>query len=388
MHLNFYNCPEPRPFNPDQLPTDVPFLDYEPNFQKMQELVDKYRDKENLIVIGHGGSISSFYGIYHALRESVTKRAHFVSTIDPDRLAEIKQLAPRESSLVIAISKSGETVTQLEALLQFLDYEKVFITGAMGPLAQLAEKIGADLLPHPPIGGRFTGFTEVALFPALLCGLDAMTMLSAGKEYLRGYRRSNEAYVAADIMVQLESGGFVDVFLPIYDAHLFPFTQIIVQLCHESFGKENKGQTYFASEAPEAQHHTNQRFLGGRRNVAGWFLSSEQSLRQLSTQVPEELRAIPLRDGRLGMLDGLSLEASLHSELQGTLMDARIHSIPVVTQTVVRRDAQSIARLLAFWQLYAIYAAVARALNPFDQPQVEHSKKLSFDERLSASGHR
>ena len=36
---------------------------------------------------------------------------------------------------------------------------------------------------------------------------------------------------------------------------------------HESFGKDKLGQSYFGGQGPEMQHHTSQRFFGGRKNT-------------------------------------------------------------------------------------------------------------------------
>lgn len=357
-------------------------MEYQPDVEAMKKIAEKYEEKESLIIIGHGGSISTFYGIYNALKETVKKKVYFVQTIDPDKITEIKKNAHKHNSLVIAISKSGETVTQLEALMQFLDYDKVFITGAMGPLAEIAEKLQCTLIPHPPIGGRFSGLTEVALLPALMCGIDAHAIFIAGQEYLRQYQEENDAYRSADIMFQLEQAGIVDVFLQVYDAHWYPMTDLIVQLTHESFGKDGQGQTYFASESPESQHHSNQRFLGGRKNIAGWYIVTQQPHGDLITAVPDELKSVKVRDGMLGALDQLSLARSMRYEFEGTLQDARIHSIPVIEQEFTTRYPASVGRMIAFWQLFAVYSASLRGVNPFDQPQVENSKKISFDKRM------
>lgn len=384
MEIKFYNTPEPQSLT--DLPEDVAFLSYQPDFDRIKKTADQFADKKHLIIIGHGGSISSFAGMYGALQGQATKQVHIVSTIDPDYITEVKQLAPVAETLVIAISKSGETVTQIEALLQFLDYELLFITGSMGPLAAMADKLGARLLLHPPIGGRFTGMTEVALVPAELCGFNVQAMFEAAQKTYLQYKEDNDAAKAASIFYQLEEQGTVDVYLPVYDHHLFGMTDLIVQLCHESFGKDGKGQTYFAHEAPEAQHHTNQRFLGGRKNIAGWFMGTSKPLAELTTQVPKELTGVKLKDHDLQSLNDIPLSAALRFEMEGTMEDARIRGIPLATQLLTSRSAEEVGSLIAFWQLYAIYSACWRKVNPFDQPEVENSKDISFAKRLNHGG--
>ena len=176
------------------------------------------------------------------------------------------------------------------------------------------------------------------------------------------------------------------MFMPVYDEHLFPFTSLIVQLCHESFGKDGEGQTYFAHQAPESQHHTNQRFFGGRKNIAGFFLATEKPLYDLTTTIPDNAKALSFKESTLGVLDGIPLSVSLSSELNGTLEDAKLKNIPVAIQQISHRTASEMGELLAFWQLYAVYSSLLRNVDPFDQPQVESSKKISFDKRLQYKG--
>ncbi len=386
MKLEFYNCPSPQKLDVASLPEAPAFLSYQPNFTQIEQFVEQYKNFKNLIIIGHGGSITSFYGIYHGLREQATKHVYFVSTVDPDYINELKNSLDPKDTLVIAISKSGETITQIEAVMQFTDFPLLFITGSMGPLAEIAEKLHAGIVLHPPIGGRYTGLTEVALLPAALCGFNIETMYKAARELYAKYKEDNIAYEAASVMQQLEEKGYVDIFMPVYDAHLYAMSNLIVQLCHESFGKDGEGQTYFAHQAPESQHHTNQRFFGGRKNIAGWFVAAESPLKDSNVTVPDALKTVALNTNTVGVLDGMPLSVALHSELNGTLEDAKLQGIPVALQTVSKRSEESVGRLIAFWQLYAVYGSLLRNVDPFNQPQVENSKKISFDKRLQYKG--
>ncbi|HEX3099674.1 MAG TPA: hypothetical protein VHQ41_01735 [Patescibacteria group bacterium] len=386
MKIEFYNCPEPEAINQHTLPESPAFLSAELNYGVIEKIASQYEQYENLLVIGHGGSVSSFYGIYHALKEQSKKQAYVLSTIDPDYILELKKFLNPENTLVIAVSKSGETVTQIEALLQFQDFPLLFITGVVGPLAELGTKLNAQAVLHLPISGRFTGLTEVAMVPAALCGFDIRAMHEAAQKMYAQYNSENDATRAASIMHQLELQGIVDVFMPIYDSHLYGMSNLIIQLCHESFGKDGKGQTYFAHHAPESQHHTNQRFFGGRKNIAGWFMSSDKPLQDLTTKVPEAAEDITLKDDTLAVLDNIPLSVALQAELHGTVEAAKLKNIPVFNQCLTQRTASEVGALIAFWQLYAVYSSVLRGVNPFDQPEVETSKKISFDKRLQEKG--
>lgn len=385
MQIKFYNTPEPQEFT--DLSHDRPnFLDYQPDFVLLDKLTKKYSSKQKLILIGHGGSITTFAGLYGALKAKSSKQVYLVSTNDPDYLSEVKSATNINNTVVVAVSKSGETVTQLEALLQFVDYPMVIVTGAAGPLAEIAHKLNAEIVIHPPIGGRYSGFTEATLVPSAICGFDCEKIYEGGQEWLTRFNHPNPAFEAASVFTQLEDKGIVDVFMPVYSSRLFPFSNLIVQLCHESFGKEGKGQTYFAHEAPESQHHTNQRFFGGRKNIAGFFISSQHSQTNLTTFVPETLQAIPLKEQTLNVLNNIPLQEALQFERESTLADAKLQNIPLSELQLEEISEHHLGELIAFWQMFAIYSSLLRGVNPYDQPQVESSKKISFARREKFQG--
>ncbi|MDB4940088.1 MAG: hypothetical protein JWO40_513 [Candidatus Doudnabacteria bacterium] len=383
MHLEFSNIPFFEPsnlFEPELAITAEPeFLKYKPKLVQLKDLWKEYNHFKNILLIGHGGSVTSFIGIYQTL--PTDKNIQILSTVDPDFIQKIKlQFKPAET-LVIAISKSGETITQIEIVLQFLNYPLLFITQKGTVLEQIGQKAKARIISHPSIGGRYTAFTEVALVPAAIAGLNAEKIFEGGQEMFTKFYQRNIALELAEIMFALENKGFVDVFMPFYSHELFSFQSLIVQLCHESFGKEGKGQTYFAHEAPESQHHTNQRFFGGRKNIAGLFIKLENFKNDLFTNVPTSMHSIAIKDGSLFELNKIPLSFAMHSEFKGTWEDAKIHGIPIVSLSLSSLSPKEIGSFIAFWQMFAVYSALLRNVDPFDQPQVESSKSISWNKR-------
>ncbi len=386
MKLEFYNCPKPQEIGSVKLPEAPGFVNYLPDFDEMAKLAKGYEKYKNILVIGHGGSITSFYGFYYALKYQAKKQAYFLSTVDPDYIAELKSLLKPEDTLVMAISKSGETITQIEILSQFLEFPLLFVTGKSSPLRAMAEKLNAKIIMHPPIGGRYTGFTEVGLLPAEIIGLDVKGLYEGAKNFYHLYKKDNLAFHAASIFWQLEQKGFADVFMPFYTHNLFPLSSVIVQLCHESFGKDGKGQTYFAHEAPESQHHTNQRFFGGIKNICGFFTSVDNFKNNLVSIFPPQIHSVQLKGHALFDVNKIPLKEAMEYEFRGTFEDARIQGIPLAHLSVTALTSQEVGSLLAFWQLFAVYSSALRGVDPFNQPQVESSKKISFNKRLAYKG--
>jgi glucose-6-phosphate isomerase len=270
--------------------------------------------------------------------------------------------------------------------MQFAQFPLLFITGKSSALRAIGEKLGAKIILHPVIGGRYTGMTEVGLVPAAICGLDAEALYKGAKKFYELYAKENLAWKAASVLYQLEQKGFVDVFMPFYAHNLFPMSAIIVQLCHESFGKSGRGQTYFAHEAPESQHHTNQRFFGGTKNICGFFTTVETFLHPTVNSFPTQTHSVQIKGHSLFDINKIPLEKAMDFEVQGTMEDARISGIPIAHLTVSGFNPDEIGQLLGFWQLFAVYSSVLRQVDPFDQPQVENSKKISFDKRLAFKG--
>lgn len=386
MKLEFYNCPSPAEIGSIKLPETPEFVKYKPDFALIKKIAEEYKQYSNILVLGHGGSITSFYGIYSALKYVATKKAYFLSTVDPDYIFELKQILKPEDTLVIAVSKSGETTTQIETLAQFLNYPLLVITGQSSSLRAIGEKVNANIILHPTIGGRYTGFTEVSLVPAALCGFDVGALFDGASTFYNLYSRDNLAFKTASVLYQLEQKGIVDVFMPFYSHNLFPMSSVIIQLCHESFGKNGVGQTYFAHEAPESQHHTNQRFFGGRKNIAGFFTTTEGFAHSTVNNYPASLHSVQLKGYALFDINKIPLEKALEFEWQGTMEDARIHAIPLLHLSITGFSPNEIGQMLAFWQLFAVYSSVLRGVDPFDQPQVENSKNISFTKRLTYKG--
>ena len=103
--------------------------------------------------------------------------------------------------------------------------------------------------------------------------------------------------------------------------------------------------------------------------------------------VPIPVYLIEHEKGRaLFDINKIPLEKALDFEWQGTLEDARIKAIPLLHLAIADFSALEIGALLAFWQLFAVYSSVLREVDPFDQPQVENSKNISFHKRLGFKG--
>ncbi|MFC1632778.1 hypothetical protein ACFL1U_01380 [Patescibacteria group bacterium] len=365
------------------------FAQYEADLEGIKESVKTCCNARNIIVVGRGGSITSYKAIYEALGWHQSKHKVFIcNTSDPNYLEHLMRFAPADNSVVVTISKSGTNVEQLENTLFFSrhKYKIAAITGPNGALREIADRLKWKTFMHPDIGGRFIGGTEAALLPTALLEID-IDKLHAGFKSMHAKcapsvpLEKNPALQVAAAFYQLEKKGFSEIFFPIYSHELAGISELIVQLFHESVSKEGGGQTMYGAEGPQSQHHTNQRFFGGGKNVVGWFIRPETFFHDHATYIPEEIGDIPLRDGTLADLDDIPLSKVMEYEYRGTYEDAINIGIPVITTSITKLDEENVGELMGFLQYAAVYSGWMRGVNPFDQPQVEASKNISFDLR-------
>ncbi len=369
---------------------EVPvFQNYREDIESIREVVKRYGKYRNLIVIGNGGSNTSFKAFHRALVPLDNKKGSFIlTTMEPDLLNELKKVFPKRNTLVMPVSKSGTTVGVIESMLAFDGYRMLPVTSqGEGALSVIADKNGFDLIPHPPVGGRFSGLTASAFAPSLFFGID-VEAIDRGARSMYGkcepsvHIDRNPALQLAASLFLLDKKGYDEIFCPIYSQRMAGFQNLIVQLMHETVGKKRKGQTIFCADAPESQHHTNQRFFGGKKNVCGVFVSVEnQEDSDSKVKVPPEIRRIKERDGRIGDINGVPYCKALEFEFRGTYQDAIDKKIPVAHIELDRVTPFSVGEFIAFWHYVAVYSAWLRDLDAFDQPQVESSKEMSFELR-------
>ena len=362
------------------------FVSVEPDIQKIRETRDNY-DYDNLIVIGNGGSITSFRAYLYAFLGETDKNVRLVTTMDPDYLNNLTDEMDPEETVVMPISKSGETVGVVEALMHFIDsdYPVCAVTSQNdGALKQIVEENNYGWIQHQDVGGRFSGLTETALAPALFAGIDVEGIREGGEEMyekLSPKMQYNPALNVASALHDAELDGYQEVFTPFYSTRLFGFYPLLVQLMHETVCKDGEGQTFYGDMGPECQHHTNQRLFGGREDVATMFFRTEAHEKS-SISIPENLGDIDIRGRQLGELEGQELSDSLEAEYKGVKDTLEDEEMPSITINLTDVSHKTLGKLVAFMQYLSVYSAWLRDVEPFNQPDVEKSKQIEFDERF------
>lgn len=367
------------------------FYTHRPNFKKIEAVCKPYQKYKNIIVIANGGSRTSGLALHRALVAKRNKKhVEFLSTMDPGHIVRLKKQFKPSDTMVLPISKSGTNVDVLDPLTAFWDrYPVLVCTGTKNSvLLEIAKKRGWGILEHPEVGGRYSGRSECAYGLAYLLGLDIRAIDRGAKAAYKEYHYDaaitrNSALQAATACWMLDRKGYTEIFAPVYSVEYAGFLPLMVQLIHESTGKNGKGQTIFGDLAPESQHHTNQRFFGGRKNVLGMFVVNEATMSQAKPQVriPSDLKDLSLRDGVLGDLNRVPFGKGIQFDFEGVHEEATELGIPHLTISIKDANEHSVGYFLSFLHYFTVYSALLRNQNPFDQPEVEGAKAKSFEKR-------
>lgn len=382
ISIKFYNYQDS--FEKIHINKETIFSKYLPDINKIKHAFKPYLNYKNYIIIGNGGSITSLEAYWQALGKGKSKKnLSIVSTMEPDYLELIERENSPKDTLVIGISKSGDTVGVLESLLALKNYPKLIITSlGKGTLFALAKKMLWPIIEHPEIGGRFSGRTPVAYGPAYLLGIDISAIEKGAHQAIKLFMKENSAaWKLAKFLYHMDQSEYHEIFMPVYSYFLEGFNHLVTQLIHESVAKNRKGQTILAVFAPESQHHTNQRFFGGPKNMVGVFVTVEKSHNKKIIQISPKCQNIPFRKNSLEILNNINLNNSLQNEAQGTINDAKNQGFPLAQVIIDKVDPNSVGEYLVFWQYVSYFLASRNCVNPFDQPQVEKSKEISFDLR-------
>lgn len=272
-------------------------------------------------------------------------------------------------------------------MLAFSNYPVLVITGEKeNPLFNIASQKKWNVISHPEVGGRFSGLTSCGLVPAYLMGLPIENIYEGANLGYKQYNNqigmgSNDALKLAAYFLALEEKGFSEIFASVYSTPLSGFLPLLVQLIHESAGKDGKGQTIFGDYSPESQHHTNQRLFGGRKNIAALFITEEKPEKDIDLEVPENLKDIPLKNKILAILNSISGNKAMYYDMEGVIQNCRAKKIPAIQMLIDTIMPKAIGEFVVFWQYFSVYSALLRDANPYDQPEVEESKKISFELR-------
>jgi glucose-6-phosphate isomerase len=370
------------------LPTDTIALTH------IQDAAAKCEDFEAVVVLGIGGSALGLSSLELALRGPLAnlgggKRLFVVDNIDPDLLEAVFAQVSAKKSLYVFVSKSGETTETLTQYLFFksrgaLTKQNVFIITdpQKGFLRKLALAEGYASLSIPVgVGGRFSVFTAVALFPLAVLGVDVADILEGAEHGERACRMEHLEQNPAGIMAAvlhfwMKQRGFSQIVMMPYSERLRLFSDWFAQLWGESLGKRYalNQQEVFAGSTPiksvgvTDQHSLLQLFLDGPRDKLLLFLKTDQFAQAASLGTEKS------DDAALSYLCGKTAETILQAEREATQAALCENGRPNATLSLGKINAFELGQLYQVMMNVMPYMGIFEDINPYDQPAVQRIK--------------
>ena len=344
--------------------------------QLFQSLGQKYKDKyninfiKNLVkkddvrLIGVGGSSLGGQAIYNFLFDKVKKNFQFVDNISNKNKIKKKKFTN------LVISKSGntiETITNANIFIKKKD-NNIFVTeNKKSYLYLLAKKLKAEIIHHNNfIGGRYSVLSEVGMLPAELMGFKAdnfrqLNNIIKNKFFL-------EALIAnvSSTLYFIKKNKFNSIIVN-YDEKSESLFKWYQQLVAESLGKKKKGLLPIISNMPKDNHSVMQLYLDGfKNNFFTFFYVHEKKSEKINNH--EILSST-------SYLKNKDISKIMLAQKKATENIFKKKNIPFRSFEIMNRDEKTLGELFCFFILETILIGKSLNLNPYDQPAVELIKK-------------
>jgi len=286
--------------------------------KQVKKLVEKKKamNLDYLVVVGIGGSNLGTIAIQQAIlgrlynEKDPSLKVLYADTVDADQMYDIISiiepvLKNNGHVLLCGISKSGgttETIANFEVLVDLLEsYEQhasdcvVIITDDQSKLWYHAQNNGYDVLTIPKkVGGRFSVFSSVGMFPLAMLGIDIEKLRSGAQDMIKQCMsediKNNPAAMSALLIYyhSINKKNIHDLFL--FSTDLESIGKWYRQLMGESIGKEydRQGKKVYTGITPTVSigsvdlHSMAQLYLGGPFDKFTTFVKIENNHHQLS----------------------------------------------------------------------------------------------------------
>jgi glucose-6-phosphate isomerase len=287
--------------------------------------------------------------------------------------------------LITVITKSGgtsETLANAEFVIDaFAQHNEdihnrlVFITDEGSRLWQAATEKSCAVLPIPAkVGGRYSVFSAVGLFPLACAGYDIQALLRGAAEMREQclLEENNPAIDSAALLFEANNQGFFINDNFIFHGELESVGKWYRQLMGESIGKEEdrEGNAVTAGITPTVSigstdlHSVGQLYLGGPKNKLTTFISAVQ---QAPIRVPEN-RLFP---DLVPNITGISFKEIMNAIREGTQKAYKKQGAPFMNIELSAINESELGAFMQFKMIEMMYLGRLMQVNPFDQPHVE-----------------
>ena len=339
---------------------------------KLSEL-KRYKKFKRIIIIGMGGSILGAQAINYFLPKKSNKNIIYINNLDFNLINKINRLKNLKNSLFIIISKSGNTIEVLSTIkslnhnARFNKRNSIVITdNKKSFLSSFAKKNEIKIIFHRYyIGGRYSIFSETALMPVYLMGVDIFKL----RKNVSNYLKNNQSLLMKNLINLTKiykSKKINSLILLNYCPGLEYFLLWCQQLIAESLGKRGKGIIPIVSIAPRDHHSLLQLYLDGPKDKFFYIFSIRQNKKFKRTK---------------GLFAGAINNSNIYNVLE-TQKNAMISilknkKIPFISVDIKKRNEETLGELFSYFIIETVFLAESLGVNPYNQPAVEQIKALT-----------
>lgn len=354
--------------------------------QKAEEI---RRDADAFVIVGVGGSNQAARAMIEALEDRNGPEIIYLgNTLSPYYISHTLKKLEGKSVYIDVIAKNFETLepgSHFRILRQWMKKyytkqemaKRIIVTGTVGSrLEEIAEENGYTFLQFPvPVGGRYSAFTPVGLFPCAVAGLDIDAFLAGVQSAMDDCRNNAEEnpavrYAAARNL--LYGKGFDIEMLASFEPQYAFFAKWWIQLFGESEGKEKLGVFPAAAIYSEDLHSMGQYMQDGRRALMQTFLKVEDPK---ASAVIEPDAAF---GDRFDYLDNMDFAQINKAAEQATLIAHTKGGVPCMVFEIDEISEATFGELYYYFMVACAVSGKLMGVNPFDQEGVEEYKRSMF----------
>lgn len=312
-----------------------------------------------------------------------------VDTIDPAVLLQYVHILDWKKTLLVPVSKSGNTLETMSAFALFFDRlrkQKLRIARHVVAITDPEKSHLRDfclehelpMLPLPTdVGGRYSIFTPVGLFALALLDGDVNAFVRGAKEMDTRCQKAklddNPAALLAAVQFLLDTKRDYParVIMP-YSTRLQSLARWNQQLIAESLGKtESKNPIPVAAIGTQDQHSLLQQWMAGPRKAWHIFIREADKPRL----------SVPALIAGAGFphLAGRSFSDLLDACYDGTTRALTSVKRPHVSITLEKLDEFHLGQLFFLLLAEVVFLGKLYRIDPYGQPAVEIGKKITND---------
>ncbi len=382
-------------------------------YEKVKEVAEKTRTKflKYIIIVGIGGSNLGTKAVVDGVRGTIDSflgadkeipKIIFAGTTSPKLLDGIRKILKEnietpEEVLVNVVSKSGtttETIANFEIIYSFLKERFgneetiknriVVTTDYESELWKIADLRGFELLAVPKnVGGRYSIFSAVGLFPLMLAGVNTERLLEGARTMreicIKKDLSDNPALISA-VLIFLHNKKDVSINNTFFfNPHFESVGRWYRQLMGESIGKKystddrevNVGITPIISVGSADLHSMAQLYLGGPKDKFTTFVYAPEDSKEVI--VPKDIIFPGLVEG----VEGKELGTIMDAIFRGAKEAYKKDGLPFVEVILKDTGEYTLGQFLQFKMIEMMYLARLFEVNAFDQPNVEDYKRVT-----------